>query len=462
MTYAEALEYIYEFADLERGVGFSDRSPARYRFQRVGHLLNAIGDPHRRLRIAHIAGSNGKGSTAAMLAAIAGAAGLRVGLYTQPHLHTFRERIVVDSKPISADEFAFRLERIAGVIDAVREQYPAEGDPTTYEIATIVAFDYFVDAGVDLAVVEVGMGGTWDATNVVDPIVSVITSLSLEHTAILGNTLEAIAGEKAGIIKPGKPVVTVPQPPSAMRVIEHRARELAAPLQVVGIGAGCAIASDGHIEWADGRPAMIGSLYFGREGAQLRLPLIGDHQLLNAAAAVAAATAIDPTVGKFDAAHIARGLERTVWPARFEILQRTPPVIVDAAHSPDAVRRLRQTLAHFAPGPIHLVFGAGSDKDVAAMLRHLAPATARAYFCASDHPRAHEPAGLLAAAAEIDLPARAFDSVAQALAAAEKEAGETAPVLVTGSIFVAAAAREARGLATEIDPPILTRSVPAR
>jgi dihydrofolate synthase / folylpolyglutamate synthase len=457
MNYQEALQYIYGFADLERGVGFSDRSPARYRFQRIGHLLHEIGDPHQRLRIAHIAGSNGKGSTSAMLAAIAGATGLRVGLYTQPHLHTFRERIVVDARPIAPDEFANRLETLAVAVAAGRERHPAEGDPTTYEIATALAFQYFADAGVDLAVVEVGMGGTWDATNVVDPAVSVITSLSLEHTAILGNTLEAIAGEKAGIIKASRPVVTVPQAPEAMRVIEQRARELNAPLEVVGVGDGFPLESDGRLAWSAGRPAMAARLRMDGQSFDLQMPLVGRHQLLNAAAAVAAARALNIEPG-----HIAGGLESTVWPARFELIEHNPRVIVDAAHSPDAIRQTSQTLAALAPGPVQLVFGAGSDKDAAAMLLEIAPAAARAYVCASKHPRAASPDDLLTVATAIDLPALAFGSVAAALAAARETAGADGTVLVTGSIFVAAAAREASGLAAVVDPPVLFGSVPTQ
>ncbi len=462
MNYPEALQYIYGFADLERGVGFSDRSPARYRFQRIGHLLREIGDPHQRLRIAHVAGSNGKGSTSAMLASIAAAAGLRVGLYTQPHLHTFRERIMVNAQPIAPDEFANRMDKLAAAVAAGRQRHPAEGDPTTYEIATAVAFQYFADAGVDLAVIEVGMGGTWDATNVVDPTVSVITSLSLEHTAILGNTLEAIAGEKAGIIKASRPVVTVPQAPAAMQVIEKRARDLAAPLEVVGTGDRSPLDSDGEIGWAAGRPAMSARLQMDGQCFDLQMPLVGAHQLLNAAAAVAAARALGPDLAEIKPAHIARGLASTVWPARFELIEHNPRVIVDAAHSPDAIRQTAVTLAALAPGPVQIVFGTAADKDVAAMLHGIAPAASRAYVCASRHPRAAPPADLLESAAAIGRPALAFDSVAAALAAAREAAGPEGTVLVTGSIFVAAAAREAGGLAAEVDPPVLFGAVPTR
>ncbi len=462
MVYEEALKYVYSFADLERGVGFSDRSPARYRFQRVEHLLEEMGNPHRGLRFAHVAGSNGKGSTAAMLGSIAAAAGMRVGLYTQPHLHTFRERIMVDSMPISPGAFASLMERVGVAVLTCGEQYPEEGDPTTFEIATVAAFDHFAEVGVNLAVIEVGLGGTWDATNVIDPAVSLITSLSLEHRAILGNTLGEIAGEKAGIINQGRPAVTVPQPPDAMTVIERRAHELGAPLRVVGPGSEISLVSDDGIEWSNGRPLVNCSLRMEDESYAVRLPLLGDHQLLNAAAAVAAARELDRSGWNIKTEHIIRGLEDTVWPARFETLQQNPLLVVDGAHTPDACRRVRDALVNVGASYIHLVFGAGEDKDARSMLRVFLPIATGVYLCASEHPRAAHAAALLETAAGLDLPAREFDSVREALAAAESGAGSEETILVTGSIFVAAEAREAKGLADEVDPPFLSRKVPAR
>lgn len=462
MNYEKALKYIYSFADLERGVGFSDRSPAKYRFQRVEHLLDEMGNPHRRLRFAHVAGSNGKGSTAAMLGSIAAAAGMRVGLYTQPHLHTFRERIMVDSRPISPGDFASLMELVGGAVSKCVDRYPEEGDPTTFEIATVAAFEHFAEAGVDLAVIEVGLGGTWDATNVIGPAVSIITSLSLEHRAILGDTLGEIAGEKAGIIKPGRPVVTVPQPPDAMSVIARRARELGAPLRVVGPGSGLRLESDGGIEWSDRRPLLGCRLRMAEESYDVRLPLLGDHQLLNAASAVGAARELARSGWNIKVEHIVQGLKNTAWPARFETLRRSPLLVVDGAHTPDACLRVRDALVKMGAGEIHLVFGAGADKDALSMLRVFTPMVAGVYLCASDHPRAARASALLETAAGLDLPAREFDSVREALAAAESGAGDDEAILVTGSIFVAAAAREAKGLAGDVDPPIMSRKIPAR
>lgn len=460
MNYRDALNYIYGFADLERGVGFSNRSPSKYRFERVGHLLDELGNPHRELQFAHIAGSNGKGSTAAILGAIAGAAGMRVGLYTQPHLHTFRERITVGARPISPQDFSSLMERIGGAVSACREKYPEEGDPTTFEIATAAAFMHFVEAGVDLAVVEVGLGGTWDATNVIDPVVSVITSLSLEHRSILGDTLGEIAGEKAGIIKRGRPVVTVRQPMEAMTVIESRAAESNSPLRIAGVAPGIHFEPGNRIEWSAGRPVMSCRLQLAEEGHDVRLPLVGEHQLLNAAAAVAAALEISRSGSTVEPIHVVRGLEDTVWPARFETLQRKPLLVVDGAHTPDACRQLRDTLVKIGAGKIHLVFGAGADKDASSMLQVFAPLVTGMYLCASKHPRASRPAVLTGIAADLDLSSREFESVREGLAAAELAAGADETILATGSIFVAAEAREAMGLAGEIDPPLLSDMVP--
>src|SRR3972149_10216596 len=190
---------------MERGVGFPSGSPAGFTLDRELRLLRKLGDPHEGLRFAHVAGSKGKGSTAAMIAAIAGAAGMKTGLYTQPHLHAFAERVQVDGMPIAGDELGRLTEEVALAVDACTRECPEEGSPTTYEVITAAAPLHFARVGVDLAVIEVGLGGTWDATNVITPLVSVITSLALEHTAILGDSLEEIAGQKAGVVKPEVP-----------------------------------------------------------------------------------------------------------------------------------------------------------------------------------------------------------------------------------------------------------------
>ena len=212
MDYAGALQYLYSFVDWERGIGFGVGAPPRFTLDRIGALLRILENPHLRFSSVHIAGSKGKGSTAAIIESILRAAGSRTGLYTQPHLHTFRERVRIDNVPVEPGVFARLVERVAVAVESLNAAQPNLGKPTTYELATALGFLCFAEADVDVAVVEVGLGGRLDATNVLTPLVSVVTSISLEHTAILGDTLAAVAREKAGIIKEGGVLVHAPNP----------------------------------------------------------------------------------------------------------------------------------------------------------------------------------------------------------------------------------------------------------
>jgi len=225
MNYTESLRYLYSFIDWERGIGYGVDSPPRFTLDRIRALLRTLDNPHFRFASVHIAGSKGKGSTAAILESVLRAAGLRTGLYTQPHLHTFRERVRIDNRPIGPEKFARLVERIAGAVETLKADDPNLGNPTTYELATALGFLCFAEAEVDMAVVEVGLGGRLDATNVITPRVSVITSISLEHTAILGDTLTAIAREKAGIVKEGGLLVHAPNPADVLRVFRGTCKE---------------------------------------------------------------------------------------------------------------------------------------------------------------------------------------------------------------------------------------------
>ena len=233
MDYAGALQYLYSFVDWERGIGFGVGAPPRFTLDRIGALLRILGNPHLRFSSVHIAGSKGKGSTAAIIESILRTAGSRTGLYTQPHLHTFRERVRIDNVPVEPEVFARLVERVAVAVESLNAAQPNLGKPTTYELATALGFLCFAEADVDVAVVEVGLGGRLDATNVLTPLVSVVTSISLEHTAILGDTLAAVAREKAGIIKEGGVLVHAPNPAAVESVFqevcaERRARLIAA------------------------------------------------------------------------------------------------------------------------------------------------------------------------------------------------------------------------------------------
>src|SRR6266851_1791661 len=281
-TFRAALEWLFSLADQERGVGWNPRaSPEeQWKLGRTRALLDIAGAPDRSLRIALVAGTKGKGSTCAMLASMLGAAGVRCGLYTKPHLQTYRERIRIDGTAISSDAFADAVRRMRGYLAALPA---AAGEPTTFEVTTALALEEFVRQRCDLAVVEVGLGGRLDATNATDPFVSVITSISYDHTAILGRTLAAIAREKAGIMRPGRPTLLAEQRPAAMRALRQACRDLGANCQVVP-------------------PLDHG------------VPLAGTHQRQNAALAVAAARLMTDV----DDEAVNHGLQRLRWPGRFE------------------------------------------------------------------------------------------------------------------------------------------------
>ncbi len=443
IAYQEALDYLYSFIDYSLTRNFRN-APEKFDLGRMHALLAKMGDPHRRYPVIHVAGTKGKGSVSAMTAAALQAAGYRVGLYTSPHLEDFGERIQVDGAPIP------HAEVVRGV-DVLRPLVPTVPGLTTFELMTALGFWYFADRAVDVAVVEVGLGGRLDATNVVEPLVSVITPISLDHTAILGDTLAKIAAEKGGIIKAGRPLVLAPQPAEARATLRRMAAARGAPLVEVGedvVFAPQARSLDGQVlfvwhadqEGADDFIASGGLEEW--EPLRLRVPLLGPHQVANAATAYAALRVADQEGLPVPVAAIQHGMAQTVWPARFEVLQRTPPLVVDGAHNRAAARVLRLTLDEYFPDwPLVLVFGASSDKDVSGMFAELLPRAQHVILTESVHPRALDVEVLAAHAAPYARPLFLEPQVPDALDRAYRLAQGDAVILVTGSLFVAAAAR---------------------
>ena len=449
LTYQQALDYIYSFVDYEKKV--ADRyAPARFDLGRMERLLALLGDPHRRYPSVHIAGTKGKGSTAAMIASILGTAGYRAGLYTSPHLHTYRERIRVNDRLISEEEVVALVEQLRPLVDQI------EGI-TTFEITTALGFLYLAQQGVDVAVLEVGLGGRLDATNVVRPRVAIITSLSLDHTALLGETVAQIAREKAGIIKEGVPVVSAPQPPEALSVIEEVCRERGAPLTLVGR----------DWTWQAREASLEGQKFTVRgprsEVRSLWIPLLGRHELINATVAVATIHLLQEQGVVVPPEAVAEGLRRVRWPGRLEILNRRPLLVVDGAHNADSARRLAEALGeYFAYRRLILVFGASADKDIVGMLRELMPRAGALILTQARHPRAADPKWLreqaLACGANPPGEVVVVTPVAAALERALALAGKDDLICFTGSLFVVAEAREAwaerRGEGMpERDPP---------
>ena len=360
------------------------------------------------------------------LASALQAAGLRVGLYTSPHLLDYSERIRIDSDPISHADLAELVETIKPAVAHIPKL-------TTFEITTALGFLYFARQHVDTAVIEVGLGGRLDATNVVLPKVSVITSLSYDHTAVLGDTLPQIAREKAGIIKPGVPVVSAPQKDEALRVLVEVAAAHKAPFTLVGRDITCRSLQHS----LNGQSLKVQS---GLDVYSFTIPLLGAHQVQNAAVAVAALWALRPQrVGIPDSA-IEQGFARVEWPARFQVVRRDPPIVFDSAHNQDSFSRLRQALDDYFPGrQVYLIFGASEDKNIPGMFAEIKPRVRRMFITKSFHPRALDPEIIGNLAGEAGIPYEISPSVAEAFARAlELSEKDGSIVLSAGSMFVTA------------------------
>lgn len=443
--YQEALDYLYSFIDFSLQRNFR-LAPDQFDLGRMYALMERLGNPQNQYPIIHIAGTKGKGSVSAMCASILQQAGYRVGLYTSPHLWEYTERMQVNREPISPQE-------LVNLIDEIKPHVAAIPRLTTFEIGTALGLWYFARQNVDAAVIEVGMGGRLDSTNIVQPVVTVITSLSYDHAEILGDTLTKIAAEKAGIIKEFTPVMLAPQQEEARQVVASIAVKRSAPLLQVGTDlhfAALAHTLDGQqfVLWEHTDAGLTGgtsdvAAYGHGPRRELFIPMLGLHQIENAALAYAA-------IGQFrrlslpvsDQA-VEAGLATVTWPGRFELLRREPPVVVDSAHNRDSAAKLRVTLDEYFPDrPIILVFGASGDKDIAGMYAELLPRVSHLITAASYHPRAADPETLVSLAADYPVPAQAFETLEEAMHHALLLAGDQAVVLVAGSIFVAAGAMQ--------------------
>lgn len=439
LNYPEAVQWYYSFARFDPN---APRVPDNLKLARMHEILSQLGNPHQQFPAVLVAGTKGKGSTAALLASILHAAGYRTGLYTSPHLHTFRERILVNGELITK----LHVAQGTALLQSLAPNFPGS---TFFEWVTALAFDYFARQRVEIAVVEVGLGGRFDCTNVLTPRVSVITPISFDHTEILGDTLAKISFEKAGIIKPNVSVVVAPQELEAMGVIETVAAEKNAPLTDVAV--------DWH--WESQGSTVHGQTVRIREGEAephtLSLPLLGPHQCVNLATALATAQVLRAQSWKIPAGAIQRGIERVKWPARFEILKQPEPVpvgivlggnnyiIADGAHNRASAHELALTLAQVFPNAlVQFIFGASTDKDIAGMLQELLPHAAAFIFTQAHHARAASPEALARLAAPYLVPIHTAPTLLEALLVARHLASPTDVICVTGSLFIAAEARE--------------------
>jgi dihydrofolate synthase/folylpolyglutamate synthase len=438
-AYRGCLDFLYGRLNYER-VGMP--RPAELRLGRVRRLLRTLGDPQDALRIIHVAGTKGKGSTAAMLAAALSASGVRTGLFCSPHLHRIEERFRVDDRDATPDELIALTEALRPAVAGLDRDGARRG-PTFFEITTAMGLLHFARRGTGAVVLEVGMGGRLDSTNAIRPVVSVVTSISFDHTRQLGQTLAAIAGEKAGIIKRGRPVVSGVVEDEPRSVIRRVAGLRRSRLYQLG--------DDYSFEYRrPPRPVRrpeaggVSVRTWRRDWPTMRLPLLGAHQAHNAAVALATLDVLAGAGLEVPPAAVARGFARLSFPARVEILGESPWLVIDGAHNVASAEALAETLRDGLPDvPRTLVFGTTREKDLAGQLRALLPLFERCVATRYvENPRSVPPAEVAAAVRDLsDCPVTLEPGPAEALAAARRLTPREGLICVTGSLFLAAETR---------------------
>jgi dihydrofolate synthase / folylpolyglutamate synthase len=406
-----------------------------YKLDRMLAFLRELGDPQEKYPTIHIGGTSGKGSTATMISAALQGAGKRTGLHTKPHLHSMTERARIDGEPIAQDRFASLLDRMMPAIERTASQH---GRPTYYETLLAVAFSYFAEERVDVAVIEVGLGGRLDGTNVIHPVVAAITSIGYDHTDVLGTTLEAIAREKAGIAKPGVPLVLAPVPADARAVVERYAAEVGAP--VVHVADVVSIATESS---TDARTQTV-VLKTAHAGYRLAMPVLGIFQRTNAATAVAVLEQLSSELRPTPDA-VAKGFAHLEVAGRMEFFSGSPAVVFDIAHNAEKVESLVASLhERFAGHRMHFVVAIGESKDARSILEILSgiPATFTFTSFVATGRRAMAPARLALMAESLGHWGRAIDDPIEAFTVARRTAAIEDVIVVTGSTFVVAALRE--------------------
>jgi dihydrofolate synthase / folylpolyglutamate synthase len=396
-----AIDFLSRRINYERSLSMPSSEEA-FKLDRMRELLHRLGDPQNQLRIVHIAGTKGKGSTAAMTAAMLSAAGYRTGLFTSPHLERVEERIAVDGQPCCSDELAELVGLVRPAVEAMdrdaAEAAPPQLGPTYFEIITATALCHFAQRKADAVVLEVGLGGRLDSTNVCTPCVSVITSISLDHVKQLGGTLAAIAAEKAGIIKPGIPVISGVTGEEPRAVVRRVAKQCGCRLVELGVDFDYTYHPPRHLEEAASSSTLDTSDF-----RQIELSLLGRHQAANAALAVATVEELRRTGLTIPDDAIRKGLREVTWPARVEVVARRPAVVLDAAHNAASIAALVEVLAEsFSVRQRFLVFGTTQEKDLRGMLRHLSGQFDHVIFTRyQENPRGVPPEELQAMADEL-------------------------------------------------------------
>jgi len=411
MNYTEALDYIHK-------ISWTGSRPG---LERIRELCSLLGDPQDRLRYIHVGGTNGKGSFCSMLSSVLAAAGKKVGIYTSPYVRRFNERIMINGTPISDGDLTEYTEKVKLCADKM------EDPPTEFELITALAFLYFAEKECDTVVLEMGLGGRLDATNIIKtPILSVITGIALDHTAILGNTEEEIAGEKAGIIKAGVPVLCGCAEGGAKEVIKARAKELGCEFYTAGRGEirnlACKIGES--------------SFDYGRY-SNVKIRLMGLYQPQNCARVLDAVTLLNRIGENIPDAAIYGGLASAKWPARFELIGRDPDTVFDGGHNPEGIAALINSIKCYYPeGKAVLLSGVMGDKAYTEMVNSLSPLALSVFTFAPNNPRALDPEKYAEAFAAKGIPAKAFSDLGGALREAKADAAsKNAPLVICGSLY---------------------------
>lgn len=419
MDYKNAMKYIEEVGNFG----------SNYGLERTERLLELVGNPHKKIKVIHVAGTNGKGSTTSMIASMLINEGFKTGMYTSPFLEEFEERIQIDRKNISKEDLATYVETIKEAVDKVIEE--GYNHPTEFEIITCIMFKYFYDKKVDYAVVEVGLGGRLDSTNVVNPVLSVITSISLDHTNILGNTIEEIAREKGGIIKQNTPLILYPQEKIEARdVLSKICNEKSSEIYEVKKENAKLININNEEFYQRIKINGLNKEY------EINLKLLGEHQIINCMVALTAVEVLSK-IEKFKLNDIEKGIENAVWKGRLEVLNKKPLIVIDGAHNIQGIKSLKENVEkYFNYNNMHLLIGILADKQVEDMINEIVPLSSDVVALTPNSYRAELASELEKEVYKVNKNVKSFESYKEGFLSAYKKVKEDDMILVTGSLYM--------------------------
>lgn len=418
MKYEEAMKYITEVGNFG----------SNYGLERTYKLLEHLGNPERDLKLIHIAGTNGKGSTTSMITEILMGEGYKVGMYTSPFIEEFEERIQINRNNIPKESLAILMDEIKVAVDKVIEA--GYNHPTEFEIITVLMLLYFKKENIDFGVIEVGLGGTLDSTNVIKPIIQVITSISFDHTNLLGNTLDKIAREKAGIIKKGIPTVIYPQQEEVLKVIKNKCFEMDSELY---------IANNENLKFKNivnlDKPYQL--LKYNNE-IDILLPLLGEHQIINLSVAMQAIEVLNnKNIIDISIANIVKSIKNVSWKGRLEVLSNNPYVVIDGAHNIQGIKTLSRNIKkYFKYENLYLILGILADKDVEEMIKIITPMAKKVYSVTPNSIRGELAESLKDEVSKFNKNCKAFDKYEEAYLEALNDASEKDLILASGSLYM--------------------------